>query len=110
MSPKNSNWKPLDEDGGPRPVRASLDALARKLGAPKASVLELLFDGWADVVGDAIASHAHPLALRNGALAVGVDNPAWATELRSLTPQILERCAALAGADVVTRIDVRVRP
>ncbi|MBA3655667.1 MAG: DUF721 domain-containing protein [Actinobacteria bacterium] len=101
-------WKPLDEDSGPRPVAASLDSITRKLGAPKAKSLAAVFDRWVDVVGDGVAGHATPRALRNGVLVVAVDDPAWATELRFMAPTIIERCAAIAGPDAVTRIDVRV--
>jgi predicted nucleic acid-binding Zn ribbon protein len=103
-----TNWKPLDEDQSPRPVRASLDALARRLGAPGAVALEALFDGWPDVVGEGVAAHTRPRSLRNGTLSVAVDSPAWATELRSLTAGILARCDEVAGPGVVTAIDVRV--
>jgi len=104
-----TNWKPLENDDAPRPVRASLDGLAKRLGAPDAAALEALFDGWAGVVGDAVAAHAQPRSLRTGTLFVAVDSPAWATELRSLTARILARCAEVAGPGVVNEIDVRVR-
>jgi predicted nucleic acid-binding Zn ribbon protein len=105
-----SPWKPLDSDPGPRPVNDSLDSLARRLGAPRASSVEAVFARWEEVVGESVASHAQPRSLRRGTLVVAVDDPAWASELRSLIPAILERCAALAGADTVRKIDVRVRP
>lgn len=104
------NWRPLDDDAEPRPVSASLDAIARKLGAPKAESLAALFERWADVVGDAVAAHTRPRTLKRGVLSVAVDHPAWATELRSLEPQIVAHCARVAGADAVTKIDVRVVP
>ena len=103
-----SPWKPLEDRDEPRPVRASLDDLARRIGAPGATALETLFDGWARVVGDAVAAHARPRALRRGVLVVAVDDPAWATELRSMTAQIVQRCDELAGAGVVSAIDIRV--
>ena len=105
-----SNWKSLDEDDGPRPVKDSLDAIARKVGAPKASSLAALFDRWPDIVGDAIARHAQPRTLKKGTLVVAVDDPAWATELRFRSPEIIERCTAVAGPEVVAKIEVRVVP
>jgi predicted nucleic acid-binding Zn ribbon protein len=104
------NWRPLEEPNEPRPVRASLDQLAQKLGAPKAAALEALFARWADVVGEVVAAHARPRALRKGVLTVAVDDPAWATELRSISARILDRCAEVAGAGVVDQIDVKVAP
>ncbi len=105
-----SPWRPLDEDEGPRPVKASLDRLAQRFGAPKAAALEVLFDRWAEVVGDAVAAHARPRSLRKGALLVAVDDPAWATEVRSISAQIVARCAEVAGVEAVTELEVRVVP
>jgi len=102
------NWKPLDEDNGPKPVKASLDAIARRIGAPKASALVAVFDRWTEVVGPAIAAHAQPRTLKKGTLVVVVDDPAWATELRFRGPEIVEGCAVVAGADAVAKIEVRV--
>ena len=101
-------WKPLDEDNGPKPVRASLDAIARRIGAPKASALAAVFDRWTDVVGPAIAEHAQPRTLKRGTLVVVVDDPAWATELRFRGPEIVEQCVAVAGPGAVAKIEVRV--
>ncbi len=103
-----SGWKPLEEPNQPRPVRASLDDLARRIGAPGASALEALFEGWAGVVGAGVAAHARPRALHRGVLVVAVDDPAWATELRSISARIIDRCAEVAGPGVVTEIDIRV--
>lgn len=89
-------------------MRASLDGLARQLGAPGAGALEVLFDGWPGVVGAAVAAHARPRALRRGVLVVAVDDAAWATELRSISGQIIERCREVAGPDVVDAIEIRV--
>jgi predicted nucleic acid-binding Zn ribbon protein len=105
-----SPWKPLDDGREPRPVKASLDRVVHKMGGPKAASLEAVFEGWAGIVGDAVAGHARPRSLRNGTLVVDVDDPAWASELRFLGPQILDRCAAAAGADTVRRIEVKVTP
>jgi predicted nucleic acid-binding Zn ribbon protein len=101
-------WRELDADDSPRPVGASLDRIAQRLGAPKASALAAVFDRWNEVVGDAVAAHAKPRSLRKGSLVVAVDDAAWATELRSIADRIVARCAEVAGVDVVTNIDVRV--
>jgi predicted nucleic acid-binding Zn ribbon protein len=43
-------------------------------------------------------------------LAVAVDSPAWATQLRLLGNELLGRLSEAAGSGVVTALDVRVRP
>jgi predicted nucleic acid-binding Zn ribbon protein len=103
-------WKPLDDDHDPRPVGASLDAIAQRLGAPKASALTAIFDRWTDVVGAAIAAHAQPRTLKKGTLVIAVDDPAWASELRFRSDEIAERCSAVAGSGTVAKIEVRVVP
>ena len=104
-------WEPLpdQDDGGPKRVAAPLDRLMRHLGAPKVETVRSLFDRWPEAVGAQVAANAAPISLKDGVLTVGVDDPAWATQLRFLETELLARLAAEFGADEVTSIDVRVR-
>lgn len=76
---------------------------------PPAGALAGLFSRWEEVVGSAMARHVRPLTLSGGVLSVGVDQPAWATQVRMLAPTILERVAEVTG-EAPARLDVRVRP
>jgi predicted nucleic acid-binding Zn ribbon protein len=98
-----------DDDDAPRPLVESLDRVARSLGGPGADALGAVFSRWDDVVGAAVARHSWPVSLARGVLVVGVDEPAWHTQLTFLQADILERLAAVAGPATVTRVDVRVR-
>ena len=101
---------PLPGPGpGPRPVGESLDRLTASLGAPPARVLARLFAAWPALVGDAVASHATPLSLRQGTLVVAVDDPAWVTQLRWLEADLLARFADAVGEGVVTGLRIRAR-
>ena len=104
-------WRPLPDPEGPplRRIGEDLDVLVRRFGAPGGAKAAAVFTRWADAVGDAVASHATPLSLRGTTLVVGVDAPAYATQLRMLTPQLLARLADLAGPGVVDAVEVRVR-
>ena len=108
-------WRPLPrshEDaasGGPRPVRDSLDGLARRLGAPQAAAVSAVFSGWEEAVGPAVAAHCRPLSLREGVLTVSVEQAAWATQLRYLGADIVRRLGEVAGEGLVTRLEIRVR-
>lgn len=93
----------------PRPVSEGLDSLARRLGAPTASSIGAVFAGWEEAVGPGVAAHSRPVALNHGVLTVAVDQPAWATQLRYLTTTLLTRVNDIAGADAVSRIDIRVQ-
>lgn len=106
-------WEPLptpDGPVGPQPVGKGLDRLVRGLGGPSAQTVGAVFGRWVEIVGEQIAAHTHPLALRDGALQVAVDDPAWAPELRFLEPKILGRLQEVLGTVEVDRIEVRVRP
>ena len=65
-----------------------------------------LFARWPELVGPEIAAHVHPEALRDGELTVRTDTTAWATQLRALQRQLLERIAAGVGPQVVRRLRV----
>jgi hypothetical protein len=96
------------ESPGPRPVGEALDRVLRGLGAPEASGVHLVFDRWEEVVGASMATRTRPLRLEGGRLVLAVDEPAVATHVRFLEPQLLARLAELLGPDRVTAIDLRV--
>ncbi len=94
----------------PRPLSDSLDRVAASLGVPRATTMTSVFTAWEAVVGESLAARARPLSLVEGVLVVAVEEPAWATQLRWLEPDLLERLRGAAGADAVLRIEVVVRP
>jgi predicted nucleic acid-binding Zn ribbon protein len=102
-------WRPFREDEGPRRLRSSLDRYARRIGAAEASSLGAVFARWEEIVGAGVAAHAEPLSLVDGSLVVGVDDPAWATQIRFLGNDILRRLEEVAGAGVASRVEVRVK-
>jgi predicted nucleic acid-binding Zn ribbon protein len=104
-------WRPLASrasDKEPLPLRHSLDQLARSLGNPGARAAGKAFAQWERLVGPSLAAHARPVAVTAGRLVVEVDNPAWATQVRWLAPQLLARLAEAAGEEVAEGVDVRV--
>lgn len=107
MSP---SWRPLPEPSQPRRVADSLDRLASGFGAgtTRASTLSAVFASWSDLVGDTVAAHSRPRALRDGRLAVVVDDPAWATQLRWLEADLVRRLGEVLGDGQVAAVDVRV--
>ena len=93
----------------PDPIGELLDRVLGGLGAPAGRRSASLFDAWDDIVGPAIAAHARPLALTQGALRIGVDDPVWATELRFRKDELLGRLDAALGDGAVTAIEITVR-
>jgi predicted nucleic acid-binding Zn ribbon protein len=66
-----------------------------------------VFARWEELVGPEIAAHASPKSLRNGALVVVADQPAWATQLRFMATDLLARVQAEVEATEVTKIEIR---
>lgn len=91
-------------------MKVSLDRFMRHLGSPGVETVTSVFDRWSDLVGEQVAARARPVSLRDGVLVVGVEDPAWATQIRFLEAQVLAGIAAEFGPDEVVRIEVRVRP
>lgn len=103
--------RPLPGVGpGPQKVGVGLDAVMRGLGAPEASGVHLVFDRWAEVVGEALAARTRPLKIEGKRLVLAVDEPAIATHVKFLQAELLARLAELLGPDRVTAIDLRVGP
>ena len=87
------------------------DALSRvqaELGLPETDALRTLTNSWAAIVGDDVAAHARLEAVRDETISIAVDSTLWATQLRYLEADIVERANALVGARVVQGIRVRV--
>jgi predicted nucleic acid-binding Zn ribbon protein len=104
-------WRAAPDPDGPplRRVGDDLDVLLRRVGGGGAQATAAVFSGWDRAVGAGIASHAQPLSLRGTTLVVAVDAPAYATQLRMLTPQLIARLTELAGPGAVDAVEVRVR-
>ncbi len=93
----------------PAPLGDALDQLVRQLGwGPRSASVSVVAD-WERVVGPAIALHARAVSAEGVTLVVAVDDPAWATQLRWLEADLLQRLAAETGARF-ERLTIRVRP
>jgi predicted nucleic acid-binding Zn ribbon protein len=95
------------------PLHASLDAVVRSLRggegvAGDAKAMGSLFRRWTDAVGEHVAAHARPVKLDGGRLLVEVDEPGWATQLRFLEREVIDRLRSVAGLEV-SRFDIRVK-
>jgi predicted nucleic acid-binding Zn ribbon protein len=90
-----------DRDRLPRRLAESLAEVATELHLDDPQVTAEVFAGWGDLVGEAVAAHARPRVLRQGVLTVEVDSPAWATQLRYLEGEIVQRLEGVRGLRVV---------
>jgi predicted nucleic acid-binding Zn ribbon protein len=91
----------------PVPLSSALDDVVRSLRGPSRASVGGLFGRWDEAVGEQVAQHVTPLKLDEAVLVVEVDDPAWATQVKFLTPMITERLQQVANVRV-ERIEVRV--
>jgi predicted nucleic acid-binding Zn ribbon protein len=108
-----STWQPSQPSPGgrdPRKLSELLDSATRRLGGPSSGTASAVFSGWEAIVGPEIAAHAQPVSLRHGVLVVAVDHPAWATQLRYMTAELLTRVAAAAEGRAAAEVrDIHIR-
>jgi predicted nucleic acid-binding Zn ribbon protein len=95
---------------GPMRVGEALGQVASKLGAGRAEVVGTLFARWTDIVGPSVAAHVRPVRVDGETLVVEADHPAWATQVRHVATDILDRVRDACGeGGAPRRIEVRVR-
>ena len=98
------------ELGEPVSIGDAAALVGDELGLAEPRSLARLDDGWNEVVGDAIAQHSRPRGVRNGVLEIVVDAPAWATQLRYLEADLVDRASRLLGPGVVGAVRISVDP
>lgn len=90
----------------PQPLGTAAADLAKSRGWTPHVAEGTVFAQWTTVVGEQIAEHAEPTALRDGVLSVSAESTAWATQLRMVQAQLLAKIAAAVGDGVVTSLKV----
>jgi predicted nucleic acid-binding Zn ribbon protein len=105
-----STWTPApDGDKPPKPIADLLASFTRRVGMPEPSALGVIFAKWSDLVGTALGENVNPVSLHHGVLTVIVVDPAWATQMRFLSANLLSTINDGVGAGTVTEIVVQVR-
>jgi predicted nucleic acid-binding Zn ribbon protein len=97
------------EDTGPRSLDASLDRVSAQLGLGDSAGIGRLFSRWEEIVGPAVAAHVRPVRIDASSLVVVVDHPAWATQVRHLGEDLLDRVSEATEGPRPARLEVRVR-
>jgi len=98
----------ISESNAANSLTSALDALLDRLGAESVSAISGVFGEWAQIVGEQVAQHVIPIKLERGRLIVEVDDPSWATQMRFLEPQLIEKIH-VATSSTITSIEVRVK-
>lgn len=106
-SGRRRSWSGPGPDGrDPQLLSTAARDLARSRGWSSRVAEGTVFGLWAGVVGEQIAEHASPTALRDGVLTVSAETTAWATQLRMMQRQVLAKIAAAVGDRVVTSLKI----
>lgn len=116
--PSQPPIRPGRRRAGPRagatiPISESLSAVVERLTPPgeqaRPGIAASVFTRWEQAVGPTVAAHAVPVRVEGSTLVVVADQPAWATQLRHLAPELLAKIAAVCGAGAPDRLEVRIR-
>jgi predicted nucleic acid-binding Zn ribbon protein len=94
------------DDTDPQPVGEVVTGYLAERGWERPVAEARVFTDWPAIVGEDVAAHCSPAALRNGELRISAESTAWATQLRLLGGTLLARIVAETGPDIVTRVIV----
>jgi predicted nucleic acid-binding Zn ribbon protein len=91
----------------PERLGQAIGGLLDQQGWQQRAAIGSVFGRWAEIVGPDLAAHTRPDTYADGELAVTADSTAWATQVRLLAPQLVQRLAAELGDGTVRRVKVR---
>ena len=92
----------------PVPLKQAIEAVGRELGMASPDVATAIVAQWRDIVGPAVAEHAQVRSVRDGECTIVVDGPAWATQLRYASSDLVARVNERCGEGSVTSVRVVV--
>jgi len=100
--------QPLPKDSA-RPIREPLGKLMQALGLGDRLREDEVKGAWSGIVGDFLANHSEPVALRDGILIVRVLQPTLHYELdRVWKPRLLQKLRKRFGVRTVRDIKFRI--
>jgi predicted nucleic acid-binding Zn ribbon protein len=88
----------------PEGLGAIMDSLTARLGWSSPLARSELLASWIEIAGTETAEHSAPVGIEEGVLTVRCDSTAWATQLRMMRVQIMNRIVSRypdAGIDSV---------
>lgn len=107
QNPRRRRWSGPGADArDPQPLGRIASRLISDSGWADRLSSARVFGQWAQLVGEDVAEHARPIALKDGELTVQATSTAWATQLRLLQGKLLHKIAAGVGNGVVKRMRI----
>lgn len=108
QNPRRRRWSGPGADArDPQPLGRLVSRLVSDRGWNESVTSARVFAQWARLVGEDVAEHAQPVALKDGELTVRASSTAWATQLRLLQGKLLAKIAAGVGNGVVKRMRIQ---
>lgn len=108
QNPRRRRWSGSGADArDPQPLGRLVSRLISDSGWQDTMTNARVFGQWARLVGEDVAEHAEPVALKDGELTVRASSTAWATQLRLLQGKLLAKIAAGVGHGVVKRMRIQ---
>jgi len=113
--PTAEDWTVAEDDEptvtrveGPTALSGELARFARRPGWSERLGAARIWSAWADIVGADLIAHCEPVRLAGRVLVVRAASAAWATQLRYLTTQLIERSDSVLGAGSVREVRIVV--
>ena len=94
------------EGRDPRMVGDVFGRLVSERGWSSPVAVGSVLSRWDELVGADIALHCRPESFENAVVTVRCDSTAWATQLKLLTPALLQRFEEALGPGIVTTLRV----
>ena len=82
---------PFGSGRDPEGLGAVMDAVTSKLGWSSPLARSEILASWLEIAGVETAEHSTPVGIEEGVLTVKCDSTAWATQLRLMRVQIMNR-------------------
>jgi len=115
VPPGPDDWTVADSDEptltrveGPTVLAGELAKFSRRPGWSERLGAVRVWSAWQDMVGSELAEHCEPVRLAGRILVVRAESAAWATQLRYLTAQLLERAELALGQGSVREVRITV--
>jgi hypothetical protein len=88
----------------PKPIRSILENALRGLEIDAHVKTYSIWGAWKEIVGDSVALHTRPHAIRNRILFVHVSHPTWVQQLQFLKSALIDKINAFLGEPLVRDI------
>ena len=115
LPPTPEDWTVAADDDahltrveGPTALSGELARLARRPGWAERLGAARVEAAWLDIVGEELAAPCEPVRLAGKVLTIRAASPVWATQLRYLSGQLLQRSADVMGPGSVTSVTIVV--